>query len=134
MVPGGVIPALMMHAMRRMKREGIPHMSLCLIPGLNCDEPMENDSALLRRGLGVFWRHGSWLFDLQGIYHYKSRFRPEYHCLYVAAHPRVTWWSMRSSMMLWGVLRPDPAGLLTSIRDKRRKRKKRSKLAKPTRA
>lgn len=127
----GVVPCLMMHAMRQMQSEGVQHVSLSLIPCLRCEEPLENDSALLRRGLSMWWRHGNWLFDMRGIYHFKSRFRPTFRGLYVASSPSVSFFSMKSCLRLWEVCRPRPKGLLTSAGQKWSKRRQRKHLARP---
>jgi phosphatidylglycerol lysyltransferase len=128
----GVVPCLMMHAMRKMKAEGVQHVSLCLIPCLRCNDKLENDSKLLRAGLSLWWRRGNWLFDMRGIYHFKSRFRPNFRGLYVAAQPKMTFSSLRSCLRLWGVCRPRPTGLITSVRQKWGKRRQREHLARPT--
>ncbi|MCA9246251.1 MAG: DUF2156 domain-containing protein [Planctomycetales bacterium] len=128
----GVMPALMMAAMRQMQREGIEGVSLCLIPCLRCETPTEGDSALVRRGLSFWWRHGNWLFDMRGIYHYKSRFRPEFRPMYVAASPRITFGSMRSCLRKWEVCRPNPAALMRSMGQWLQKLAPRRSLAAPT--
>ena len=127
----GVITCLMMHAMRQMKREGVESVSLSLIPCLRCEERLENDSALLRRGLSFWWKHGNWLFDMRGIYHFKSRFRPSFRGLYVASRPKITFFSMKSCLRLWEVCRPRPKGLLASANKKWAKRRQRRNLACP---
>ncbi len=60
----------------RMKAEGIESVSLCLIPGLGCEEGLPGDSALIRRALCFGKRHLNFVFDFAGLYHFKSRFRP----------------------------------------------------------
>lgn len=121
----------MMSAMRCMQQEGVSGVSLCLIPCLRCDQPSDGDSRVVRRGLSFWWRYGNWLFDMRGIYHYKSRFRPEFRPLYVAASPRITFGSMRSCLRSWEVCRPKPAALLRNIGEWSRKLTERKSLAKP---
>ena len=127
----GVVPFLMMHAMRTMQAEGVEHVSLCLIPCLRCDEKLSNDSRLLRAGLSLWWHRGNWLFDMRGIYHFKSRFRPTFRGLYVAARPNMTFFTLRSCLRLWGVCRPRPTGLVASVAQKWGKRREREHLARP---
>jgi phosphatidylglycerol lysyltransferase len=112
----GIVPALMMAAMRQMQQEGVSSVSLCLIPCLRCDEPTPDDSPMVRRGLSFWWRCGNWLFDMRGIYHYKSRFRPTFRPLYIAASPRITIGSMKSCLRIWEVCRPNPAALVRGVR------------------
>jgi phosphatidylglycerol lysyltransferase len=131
--PQGVIPFAMLRAMRMLKQEGVEFVSLSLVPALRTDSKRPGDSRQLRRGL-VFWReYLGWLFDMKGLYHYKSRFRPAYRNLYVAAYPRQTFSSLMSMMSCWGVLRVKPGGFLTTISSTIKNRKSRRQLCTPTR-
>jgi phosphatidylglycerol lysyltransferase len=106
--PPGVIPFAMLQVMRQLKEEGVEYASLSMIPALRTDAKRAGDCRLLRRGT-VFWRdYLGWLFDMKGLYHYKSRFRPAYRNLYVAAYPRQTVGSLVSLLRCWGVLRIEP--------------------------
>lgn len=104
----GVVPFAMLQIMRRLKQEGVEYMSLSMVPGLRADAKRPGDCRLLRRGT-VFGRdYLGWLFDMKGIYHYKSRFRPAYRNLHVAAYPRQTIGSLISLIRCWGVLEVKP--------------------------
>ena len=83
----GVVPHLFHETMIRMKAEGIDSVSLCLVPGLGCEEAIPGDSALTRRSLCFGKKHLNFLFDFAGLYHYKSRFRPRYESRYVCSRP-----------------------------------------------
>jgi lysylphosphatidylglycerol synthetase-like protein (DUF2156 family) len=105
--PRGVIPFLFMRVMRKMQEEGIVTISLSLAPGLNCTR-LEGDSWMLRRGIGLWWKGLNWLFDMRGTYHYKSRFRPHFRPMYIAARPGLTPYTLWSLLYLWKVFRPNP--------------------------
>ena len=49
----GVVPYLFHEVMLRMKAEGIQSVSLCLIPGLGCEQGLPGDSALTRRACAL---------------------------------------------------------------------------------
>ena len=59
----GTIPFLMQQAIETFKSEGVPRVSLCLIPGLRCQTPLAGDSALARRGLVAGTRYFGLVFD-----------------------------------------------------------------------
>jgi phosphatidylglycerol lysyltransferase len=86
----GVVPHLFHETIMQMKAEGIESVSLCLIPGLGCEEGMPGDSALIRRALCFGKQHLNFVFDFAGLYHFKSRFRPRYESRYICARPRLT--------------------------------------------
>jgi phosphatidylglycerol lysyltransferase len=84
----GVVPHLFHEIMIRMKAEGVESASLCLIPGLGCEESIPGDNALTRLALCFGKKHLNFLFDFAGLYHFKSRFRPRYESRYVCSRPR----------------------------------------------
>jgi phosphatidylglycerol lysyltransferase len=100
----GVVAHLFHVAMMRMKSEGIEAVSLCLVPAVGCEEPLEGDSAMTRHALTIGLKYLNFLFDFAGIYHFKSRFRPRYEDRYICALPRTTvrtgWALVRMSGML----------------------------------
>ena len=73
----GVIPYIIMHAMRAMKAEGVSYFSLSLAPFLRCT-PMVGDSAIFRYVANFWWRFLNPVYDVRGLFHFKSRFRPDY--------------------------------------------------------
>jgi phosphatidylglycerol lysyltransferase len=87
-----------------MKAEGIESVSLCLIPGLGCEEGMPGDSALIRRALCFGKQHLNFVFDFAGLYHFKSRFRPRYESRYVCARPGLTAGTAIAFFRMSGVL------------------------------
>jgi len=129
--PRGVVPFLILRVARQLQREGIDHLSLSLCPTLRCEVARPGDSALLRWGMTFWWNHLNWIFDMRGIYHFKSRFRPEFQDRYIAAFPRLTFLSLRSFFLLWGILEPTPIRLVRQIHQKWKRRDARALLAEP---
>lgn len=130
--PRGVVPHVMTQVAKLLAAEGVERLSLSLCPGLRCETPLAGDSRMVRIGTGVWWRWLNWIFDLRGIYHYKSRFRPEFHNRYYAASPRLTVLSMRSCFLLWGILVPSFFGMWRHLWRKWRQRSNRALLAEPS--
>jgi phosphatidylglycerol lysyltransferase len=110
--PRGVVPFALLQVMRQMKEEGVLSVSLSLSPCLRCEQPRHGDSPLVRNGMVFWWNHLNWLYDMKGMYHFKSRFRPAFRSMYMAALPRATVFSMVSFLWQWGVIRPYPGRLL----------------------
>jgi phosphatidylglycerol lysyltransferase len=104
----GVVPHLFHEAMIRMKAEGIESVSLCLIPGLGCEEALPGDSALTRRALCFGKKRLNFLFDFAGLYHFKSRFRPRYESRYICSRPRSTPFTTLALFRMSGLLTFDP--------------------------
>lgn len=129
--PRGVIPFMMLQAMRQMKGEGIEHVSLSLAPCLRCEKKYPGDSALVRRGNVMWFNHLNFLFDMHGVFHYKSRFRPTFRPLFLAAYPKATYFSMDSFLNSWGVGTINPLRLLGNGIKKLAKTRIRKNLAQP---
>lgn len=111
----GVIPFIVHHALQTLKDEGVAQVSLSMVPALLCDEPQPGDSTLVRGFMRVsVTRLGAFL-DLQGIYHFKSRFRPQLEGCYLAAYPRMTVWSLRACLKTWGIHRIHPLRLVRRL-------------------
>lgn len=110
--PRGVVPFAIMQTLRTLKGEGVKYASLSLIPMLRCDPKLHKGSKIFYFVSGFWWKHLNWLFDVQGIYHFKSRFRPDYREMYMAAYPRVTVGSMIAMGMTWEVIKFNPLRLL----------------------
>jgi len=99
----GVIPFLIHQTFCTFQDEGIPEASLCMIPALRCGNPLEGDSRLLRFFLGLSIDRFGLYYDIPGMYHFKTRFRPGFQECFVAASPKVTPLSMFAGMVLWGL-------------------------------
>lgn len=127
----GVIPFTILQTMRTLKREGIPYCSLSLIPAVRCETAVTGDSLIARPTLVFWWRHLNAVFDFRGIYHFKSRFHPEYREMYMVAWPKVTIGSMIALGMGWGLIRFDPWRLAGRLLSRWRKSQSRKSLAEP---
>jgi phosphatidylglycerol lysyltransferase len=108
--PRGVIPALIMHAMRQMQAEGVEYVSLSLAPFLRCT-PVTGDSSMFRTIANFWWRRLNAIYDVQGLFHFKSRFRPDYREMYLAAMPKITVRSLWSMAMTWQLFHVNPLRL-----------------------
>jgi phosphatidylglycerol lysyltransferase len=87
----GVVPFMMLQALRQFQAEGIRQVSLCLVPAINVEKPLPNDSWLVRSLLVTWCRFGGFLFNVRGLYHFKGRFRPNFEPRYVGIYPKATW-------------------------------------------
>ena len=104
----GVVPHLELAVIDLLKAEGVEQVSLCLIPGLNCQPVRSGDSGLVRRCLNWTARHLNFIYDCAGLYHHKSRFRPQLESRYVCAYPRVSAMTFLTTVHLTGLLRVCP--------------------------
>jgi phosphatidylglycerol lysyltransferase len=109
----GVVPYLKLATMEQLRSEGVEQVSLCLIPGLNCGSASVGDSRLIRNAISLGKRFVNPIFDLSGIYHYKSRFRPRLESRYVCAFPRSNVMTMITSMYLLGVFFVAPSKVIS---------------------
>ncbi|HEV3137448.1 MAG TPA: phosphatidylglycerol lysyltransferase domain-containing protein, partial [Pirellulales bacterium] len=100
----GTMPYLMHQAMQRLQQEDVESVSLCLVPGLRCEMPLPGDSPLARWSMVLATRYFSFIHDTRGMYHYKSRFRPQFANRYLAVRPRLTLASAWSFVRVLGVL------------------------------
>ena len=103
----GTIPFLLHQAMQALKSDGVQTASLCLIPGLRCDQPLPGDSPLVRWGIVFGTQRCNLIFDAAGAYHFKSAFRPRYESRYLCVMPRMTLGSAWAFIRLLGVLKLD---------------------------
>ena len=104
----GTMAYLFHHVFQQMQDEGIKQVGMCLDPALRCGSPLPGDSALVR--LGMTWGE-SWLgclFDVAGLRHFKSRFRPRYESRYVCVYPKVTIGSLLAFASVSGLFNVDP--------------------------
>jgi phosphatidylglycerol lysyltransferase len=121
----GTVPFLMQQTMQILKEEGVPLISLCLIPGMRCQTPLAGDSVMARWGVIAGTRYLGFLFDSTGAYHFKTRFRPRFENRYLCVHPKVTIGSSLALIRLMGVLHlniPKLCGLLATRWKKRASR------------
>jgi phosphatidylglycerol lysyltransferase len=125
----GTIAFLIHQTLQQLKEEGIERASLCLIPSLRCRR-LPRDSRLIRWGL-ILGRQFTFIFDTAGLYHFKSRFRPEFEDRYVCVYPKATLGSVCAFTRLCGVLDLSPRKVLAGMWRRITKCYQRSTLAKP---
>jgi phosphatidylglycerol lysyltransferase len=111
----GVIPFAMLQVMRLLKSEKVVYVSLSMIPCLRSDSAIGGDSWLLRKVSHGIWRYFNALYDVRGMYHFKSRFRPHWRELYVASLPGLGVTSIASMGFTWGLFRVNPLRLAASF-------------------
>ena len=127
----GTIPFLMHQAMSQLQAEGVRHVSLCLLPGLRCREPLPGDSAMVRWGLALGTGPLDPAYAVAGAHHFKSRFRPRFENRYLCVLPRATFGSAVAFIRLVGALRFDPRKLIGLAWTRWRKRAARATLLTP---
>jgi phosphatidylglycerol lysyltransferase len=125
----GVVPHLFHVAMMRMRTEGVEAVSLCLVPGLGCEEANIGDSAMMRHALVMGMKYLNFLFDFAGIYHFKSRFRPDYQSRYICALPGSTLGSALALFRISGMLEFDRKRVGANLKQKLFKWRQRTHLA-----
>jgi phosphatidylglycerol lysyltransferase len=129
--PRGVIPYSMLQVLRQLKDEGVPYGSLSSVPFIRCGPPIKNDDLRFQGACQFFWWGMNWLFDVRGIYHFKTRFRPDSRELYMATYPRMTLESMFSLVFNWELLRISPLKLARHVAEYWWSRRQRAALASP---
>lgn len=83
----GTIAFLFHEIILQLQREGAEQVSLCFSPARNCEEPIPGDKPFVRKALVCFRNRCSLLFDMKGLDHFKSRFRPRYENTYLCSPP-----------------------------------------------
>ncbi len=111
----GVVPFLFKTVMDSMQSEGVSRVSLCLVPGKKLNKRIPNDSVLVNRLLSLWYRRMNFLFNVQGLDHFKQRFRPEEQVRYVCVSPKSTLRSAISFARVTGALRPNIANLASAL-------------------
>ncbi len=125
----GTIAFLIHQTARQLQTEGVRELSLCLVAGQNCDRPLPGDSFLIRRGLQVMRYGFGWAYDVAGMSHFKSRFRPGNHDRYLCVLPKVTVGSICAMIGEFGALNLDYGKVLRILVSRIKKRSLRSTLA-----
>ncbi len=125
----GAIPFLMRQVIGELKLEGARRVSLCLVPGMRCSEPMPGDSPLVRHALTIGSRYFNFVFDTAGLYHFKSRFRPRFEPRYLCARPAVSLGSAWALVRLLGVVDFDAGKLARTLLRRYTIRRRRATLA-----
>jgi phosphatidylglycerol lysyltransferase len=121
----GIIPYAMLQTMRQLQAEKVPYVSLSLVPWLRTNAKVTGDSFLMRAVFYFMWHYGNSLYDVRGMYHFKSRFRPHWREMYIASLPGLGISSVAAIGMSWGLLKVNPLRVIGSwwrdLFDKNRK-------------
>lgn len=103
----GVIPFLITQVARQLRSEGVRILSLCQVPALRVHLGTPSDSRLVVNGLRFWWNCLPWFYDTPRLYHFKSRFRPQYRECFVANYPKSRFLPMFAFFFQWGIIWPD---------------------------
>ncbi len=123
--------AFLFHTVQeRLQDEGVQQLNLCLDPALRCGTKLPGDSALIR--LGMSWGEAclGYVFDVAGLRHFKSRFRPRYEDRFVCAYPKASVRSLLAFAQVSGLFDISIRKLLKVSIQRLRKAASRSTLAK----
>lgn len=126
----GTMAFLFHYIEQQMQKEGVRHLNLCLDPALRCDKKMPGDSWMIR--LGMTWGEAGlgFVFDVAGIRHFKSRFRPRYENRYCCVYPKASFRSIFAFLIVSGLFNVSPGKLMWNLYQRFRKSEARSTLAK----
>jgi phosphatidylglycerol lysyltransferase len=125
----GAITFVLHQIMQTIKAEGVLEADLCMIPFVGCEEPLENDNWLARKIICLIGRRLNWVYDSQGLFHFKSRFRPEFRQLYVSVNPRISPAWIHYLVTVCGFLRINPVNVVRQICRQVARRSSRSTLS-----
>jgi phosphatidylglycerol lysyltransferase len=117
--------------MRQFQSEGVAYCSLSAIPMLRCDHGRKGDSLIVRGTCMIWWRYCNFLYDMQGIYHFKSRFRPEYREIYIVAYEKASILSLIAMGRVWGIIKVSPFRMISKLYQQVSKSRTRKNLAPP---
>jgi hypothetical protein len=70
------------------------------------------DSAMYRWVANFWWRFLNPVYDVRGLFHFKSRFRPDYREMYLAAKPGLTVPSLLAIAFVWKLFHFNPLRLV----------------------
>ncbi len=118
----GVTPFLIASLINQLQQESRETISLCMIPALHCQTPLPGDNRLVRFLLGIWEKRLNFLFNVQGLLHFKSRFRPEFTPVYLCVRPRATVGSVFSFMKTIGFFELDYLHAFRHVAGSRKKK------------
>ena len=111
----GTIPFLMHQTLQLFQQEQIEPRVAVSGPGeCAAKEPLPGDSAIIRKAM-VLSQYFSFIFDVAGLYHFKSRFRPRFEDRFICAYPAVTLGAAFSFIGLCGALRLNSVKLVRRL-------------------
>lgn len=119
----GTIAFLFHQIILRFQEEGVELLNLCLLPARNCEEPIPGEKAIVRHCLGFLWKHCSLLFDVQGLDHFKGRFRPQYQNSYLCTPAEKSIVAVLVTIHAFGMFRLSPLKLIRLAMGRLRKQR-----------
>lgn len=125
----GTTAFLIHHVLKQLQDEGVRSVRMCLDPGLRCGTPLPGDSRLVRYGMQATERWLGLVFDVAGLRHFKSRFRPRYESRYLAALPYVSLGSIMAFVRVLGAFELSLPKTLKIVGQRLRKRATRKTLS-----
>lgn len=105
--PRGVIAYMIIQAGRLLQRENIAYLSLGQCPAVRCGEGDQSDSNLVQGSIQFWWSTLNLFYDVHRLYHFKSRFRPQYRECFIAASPKCRVIPIVVFLYKWGIIWPD---------------------------
>ena len=103
----GVIAYMIIQAGRLLQRENIAYLSLGQCPAVRCGEGDHSESPLVQGSIQFWWSTLNLFYDVHRLYHFKSRFRPQYRECFIAASPKCRVIPIVIFLYKWGIIWPD---------------------------
>ena len=107
----GVVPFLLASTIDQFQSEGVDAVSLCMIPAYNC-QAYPGESRTTRSLFHLWEKRLNFVFNVQGLAHFKSRFRPQFEPVYLCVSPRITAGSTLSFLRCGGFMKMNVLNLL----------------------
>jgi phosphatidylglycerol lysyltransferase len=111
----GAIPFMMSQVIDQLQAEGCRQVSICPVPTIGCEERLPGDCTVVQKSLLLWRKYLSSFFDIKGLYHFKSRFRPDMHPIHVCAYPRSSFLAMLAYMELVRMSNVKPLHVLKNL-------------------
>jgi len=87
----GTIPYLFREVIDPLKQEECDEVSICAVPTIGVERKLPASSRKVKIALLLWQYSGSLIYDTRGLYHFKTRFRPNISDTFVCAYPKSTW-------------------------------------------
>ena len=88
--PRGAIAYLMLQTQRLLQKEGVSEVDLCPVPAIIREVDKNPAHRTMHLVMWAWRKFGNMYFDVHDIYHFRSRFRPQFKECYRVAWPRAT--------------------------------------------
>lgn len=88
--PRGAVAYLMLQTLRQLKQEGVADVDLCPVPAIVREADGNPRHFAVHFVMWAWRKFGNMYFDVHGIYHFRSRFRPQFTECYRVVWPQST--------------------------------------------